>query len=108
MVGGIEHVGCPDHVQAQRQHLLPHPGQESAGRQAAESGRARPAAQLLDPGKWPQLLCRCRSVALRGFALCMAALLAGASIPASAAAPHKLMVLSVDGLDWRYIRDADQ
>jgi predicted AlkP superfamily pyrophosphatase or phosphodiesterase len=45
---------------------------------------------------------------LRPLALSLAALLAGAVVPASAAAPHKLMVLSVDGLDWRYIRDADR
>lgn len=28
--------------------------------------------------------------------------------PASAAVPHRLMILSVDGLDWRYIRDRDK
>ena len=30
------------------------------------------------------------------------------TLPAQAALHHKLMVLSVDGLDWRYIRDADK
>jgi len=34
--------------------------------------------------------------------------LAAATAPALAAAPgHKLLVLSVDGLDWRYLRDRD-
>jgi predicted AlkP superfamily pyrophosphatase or phosphodiesterase len=28
-------------------------------------------------------------------------------MPGAQAAPHKLMVLSVDGLDWRYLRDRD-
>jgi predicted AlkP superfamily pyrophosphatase or phosphodiesterase len=45
---------------------------------------------------------------LRRLALSLTALLAGAAVPAAAAPPHKLMVLSVDGLDWRYIRDADR
>lgn len=37
----------------------------------------------------------------------LAALALLAACPAEAA-PHKLMVLSIDGLDWRYIRDADK
>ena len=45
---------------------------------------------------------------MRRLALSLAALLAGAAIPVEAAPHQKLMVLSVDGLDWRYIRDADQ
>jgi predicted AlkP superfamily pyrophosphatase or phosphodiesterase len=36
-----------------------------------------------------------------------AVLAAAAAVPADAA-PHKLLVLSVDGLDWRYLRDRDQ
>src|SRR5581483_12026017 len=32
----------------------------------------------------------------------------GAAAPASAAPAHRLMILSVDGLDWRYIRDRDK
>jgi predicted AlkP superfamily pyrophosphatase or phosphodiesterase len=36
-------------------------------------------------------------------AACVMALCAGVA----QAAPHKLMILSVDGLDWRYIRDRD-
>jgi len=36
-------------------------------------------------------------------AACMGALLAGMA----QAAPHKLLVISVDGLDWRYLRDRD-
>ena len=39
----------------------------------------------------------------------LAAALLCAALPAAAATPpHKLMVLSIDGLDWRYIRDADK
>ena len=34
-----------------------------------------------------------------------ATLALSATLPAQAVAKHKLMVLSVDGLDWRYIRD---
>lgn len=30
-----------------------------------------------------------------------------AAMPAAHAKPHKLMILSVDGLDWRYLRDRD-
>jgi predicted AlkP superfamily pyrophosphatase or phosphodiesterase len=29
------------------------------------------------------------------------------AVPAAQAAPHKLLVVSVDGLDWRYLRDRD-
>ena len=39
-----------------------------------------------------------------------AALALGATLlaaPSAQAAPHKLMILSVDGLDWRYLRDRD-
>jgi hypothetical protein len=36
-------------------------------------------------------------------AACMGTLLASAA----QAAPHKLLVISVDGLDWRYLRDRD-
>ncbi|MGA2118160.1 MAG: ectonucleotide pyrophosphatase/phosphodiesterase [Bryobacteraceae bacterium] len=38
-------------------------------------------------------------------ACCASAVLAG---PASSPPAHKLLVLSVDGLDWRYLRDRDQ
>ncbi|MGZ5928401.1 MAG: alkaline phosphatase family protein [Rhizomicrobium sp.] len=40
--------------------------------------------------------------------LLAAALVAAATGAEAAPAHHKLMVLSVDGLDWRYIRDADK
>src|ERR1043165_2620370 len=36
-------------------------------------------------------------------AACMGVLLAGQA----QAAPHRLLVISVDGLDWRYLRDRD-
>jgi predicted AlkP superfamily pyrophosphatase or phosphodiesterase len=40
--------------------------------------------------------------------LLLAALLASVAVaPVQAATPHKLLVVSVDGLDWRYIRDRD-
>ena len=35
------------------------------------------------------------------------AALAALSVPIQAAAKHKLPVISVDGMDWRYLRDAD-
>ena len=34
-------------------------------------------------------------------------MLAALFLPADAAPRHKLLVISVDGLDWRYLRDAD-
>jgi predicted AlkP superfamily pyrophosphatase or phosphodiesterase len=37
-----------------------------------------------------------------------AAYLAMAAVAPADAAPHKLLVLSVDGLDWRYLRDRDK
>src|SRR3569832_971344 len=39
--------------------------------------------------------------------LTILAMLAVLCLPADAAARHKLLVISVDGLDWRYLRDAD-
>src|ERR1700749_20594 len=42
---------------------------------------------------------------LRPFAVL--AMLAALCLQADAAARHKLLVISVDGLDWRYLRDAD-
>ena len=45
---------------------------------------------------------------MRRFSPLVLATLVLAGVPAEAAAPRKLMVLSVDGLDWRYIRDADR
>ena len=39
--------------------------------------------------------------------LFLAMALAALATPGEAATHHKLMVLSIDGLDWRYIRDAD-
>ena len=39
--------------------------------------------------------------------LAVLGLLAALCLPADAAARHKLLVISVDGLDWRYLRDAD-
>jgi len=39
--------------------------------------------------------------------LAILGLLAALCLPADAAARHKLLVISVDGLDWRYLRDAD-
>jgi predicted AlkP superfamily pyrophosphatase or phosphodiesterase len=41
-------------------------------------------------------------------AAALLALPAAAARAAASAKPHKLLVLSVDGLDWRYIRDADR
>jgi len=35
------------------------------------------------------------------------AALAALCLPVQAAAKHKLLVISVDGMDWRYLRDAD-
>ena len=35
------------------------------------------------------------------------AALCALSVPVQAAAKHKLLVISVDGMDWRYLRDAD-
>jgi predicted AlkP superfamily pyrophosphatase or phosphodiesterase len=43
-----------------------------------------------------------------GHAIAAAALATAAAAPAHGAAPHKLLVLSVDGLDWRYLRDRDR
>jgi len=37
-----------------------------------------------------------------------AVVLAAAAAQPAEAAPHKLLVLSVDGLDWRYLRDRDR
>src|SRR6185312_7782167 len=42
----------------------------------------------------------CKPLAILG-------LLTALCLPADAAARHKLLVISVDGLDWRYLRDAD-
>ena len=39
--------------------------------------------------------------------LAVLAVLAALFLPAKAAPRHKLLVISVDGLDWRYLRDAD-
>src|SRR3569833_152139 len=39
--------------------------------------------------------------------LAILGLLAALCLPADAAARHKLLVISVDWLDWRYLRDAD-
>ena len=39
--------------------------------------------------------------------LAILAVLAALFLPAEAAPRHKLLVISVDGLDWRYLRDAD-
>ena len=39
--------------------------------------------------------------------LAVLGLLAALCLPADAAARHKLLVISVDGLDWRYLRDGD-
>jgi predicted AlkP superfamily pyrophosphatase or phosphodiesterase len=44
---------------------------------------------------------------LRAWLLAAALAFAGVA-PALAAPPHKLLVASVDGLDWRYIRDRDK
>ena len=38
--------------------------------------------------------------------LAVLAMLAALCAPAQAAARHKLLVISVDGMDWRYLRDA--
>jgi len=39
--------------------------------------------------------------------LTVLAALAALCLPVQAAAKHKLLVISVDGMDWRYLRDAD-
>ena len=43
---------------------------------------------------------------LTALALC-AALLLGAGTGGHAVPPHRLLVISVDGLDWRYLSDRD-
>jgi predicted AlkP superfamily pyrophosphatase or phosphodiesterase len=39
--------------------------------------------------------------------LAIVAALAALCLPVQAAAKHKLLIVSVDGMDWRYLRDAD-
>jgi predicted AlkP superfamily pyrophosphatase or phosphodiesterase len=40
--------------------------------------------------------------------LVILAALAALCLPAQSAARHKLLVISIDGMDWRYLRDADR
>ncbi len=73
----------------------------------AKGCRPDPRAQLLHPRKWSRHLSRRRSGILRGALRLAVAAAIFVAAAATAAPAHKLLVLSVDGLDWRYLRDRD-
>ncbi len=85
VVGRHQHRRCAGEISGHRLSVVPRAGQEPVRLAAAESRGPDPAAQLLDAGKRPRLLCRRRGDVLRMKFLIAAAVLAtAAAIPADA------------------------